>query len=600
MLRPSPTMISLSKRDVGEHLENVVRKAATLRHGGAGESINTRFLMQPLYNRVSTVTTDDTRATSWGQSSLQGNTRRTTGDHIRGQSDGVNVSPESRSSDGTDTDETSRIVRPVSRLLSLEDNEDSDNEDDYQLTGLSLQDDNASDDVDERQRSAFTSSESRRQEVAQENNSGYSGFTQRSSRDSSSFVPNDVSTPPEARLPNLHRLRVRNPLPRSPLYRSYSHQDSPEGPRSVGLASYLASPGTPGVLFSQPARRSRDYRLRTPAFAREESNKFRSNLEDFAASEPDRRTGLPLPTGRSQLYGSSFQSSDGDFSHPSSPPTRIFNPSAAAQPEYEIASEQATNSEVSLHSLQLPPPFSRSPRSVSATGSLPVGNSSSVGRSPSIHHRDNAGDRSINASGLAGLDDITGEQGLQRTPRSGSTTSNVSSAPFRAVSAYRSRSPIGPWHLPSRASPPRASRDNRIASSAARSGPANTPYRRIQVYDERVPASLQPQTPEQLPEARHHSHYHSAYTAPAGRRHASAQQPRREPPRRRWRRSGSPAGLDTPGFAGLYGGQENTDDEVMFERASQRLFRHGSSGRDVNRSGTNSTTPGRESLFRGV
>ncbi|KFY14101.1 hypothetical protein V492_02852 [Pseudogymnoascus sp. VKM F-4246] len=580
MLRPSPTMISLSKRDVGEHLENVVRKAATLRHGGAGESINTRFLMQPLYNRVSTVT-DDARATSWGQSSLQGNTRRTTGDHIRGQrgqSDGVNVSPESRSSDGTDTDETSRMVRPVSRLLSLEDNEDSDNEDDYQLTGLSLQDDNASEDVDERQRSAFTSSESRWQEVAQENNSGYSGFTQRSSRDSSSFVPNDVSTPPEARLPNLHRLRVRNPLPRSPLYRSYSHQDSPEGPRSVGLASYLASPGTPGVLFSQPARRSRDYRLH-------------------------RRTGLPLPIGRSQLYGSSFQSSDGDFSHPSSPPTCIFNPSAATQPEYEIASEQATNSEVSLHSLQLPPPFSRSPRSVSATGSLPVGNSSSVGRSPSIHHRDNAGDRSINATGLAGLDDITGEQGLQRTPRSGSTTSNVSSAPFRAVSAYRSRSPIGPWQLPSRASPttPQAVRDNRIASSAARSGPANTPYRRIQVYDERVPASLQPQTPEQLPEARHHSHYHSAYTAPAGRRHASAQQPRRDPPRRRWRRSGSPAGLDTPGFAGLYGGQENTDDEVMFERASQQLFlRHGSSGRDVNRSGTSSTTPGRESLFRGV
>lgn len=230
-----------------------------------------------------------------------------------------------------------------------------------------------------------------------------------------------MSTPQEARLPNLQRLRARNPLPRSPLYRSYSHQVSPEGTRSIGLASHLASPSTPGVLFSQPARqparRSRDYRLHTSAFSREESKRSRSILEDFGVSEPDSRTDLPLSTGSSQVYGASFQSSDGDVSHRSSPPPRVSHPSGVTELGNEIASVHATTSEVSLHSLQLPPPFSTSSRSGSATGSLPAANSSSTERSPSIHRGEDTGDRSINTSVLAGRDDITGEQGLQASPR---------------------------------------------------------------------------------------------------------------------------------------------------------------------------------------
>ncbi|OBT66332.1 hypothetical protein VE03_04920 [Pseudogymnoascus sp. 23342-1-I1] len=573
-------MISLSKRDMGEHLENVGRKAISSKCGGSEQYMNTKFLMHPPYNRQSTFT-DGARATPWSQSSFQGNTRCHTGDPISGQSDGPDVSSESGSSDGTDTDEIAQLVQSRSRFMSFEDSEISGTEDVYQLTGLSLQDDHADEDADSRQPFSLRSPISRRQETPQENNLGNDGSMRRPSRDSSSFVPDDVSTPQEARLPTLQRLRVRNPLPRSPLYRSYNHRPSPEGTRSVGLASHLASPGSPGVLFSQPARRPRDYRLRTPAFSRGQSNKSRSIFEDFGDSEPESRVDLPLPIERSQLYGASFQSSDGEVSHPSSPPTRIFHPSGVTQPEDEIVSVNAANSEVSPHSVQLPPPFSTSSRNGSATGSLPVGDSSNTERSPRSHHGGDVNDRAITPSGLAGLDDIARGQGLQQSPRSGSTTSNVSSVPFRLVSVYRSRSPIGPWHMPSRssrASPttPRVSQDNRIASSATRPGPANTPYRRLRVYDERVPASLQPQTPEQLPEARHYSHYHSSYTAPAGRRHASAQQPRWEPTHRRWRRSGSPAGLDTPGFAGLYGGQENTDDEVMFEQAAQRLFlRHG-------------------------
>lgn len=225
-----------------------------------------------------------------------------------------------------------------------------------------------------------------------------------------------MSTPLEARLPTPQRLRVRNPLPRSPLYRSYSHQLCAEGTRSIGLASQLASPGTPGVLFSQPARRSRDYRLHTPAFSRGESSKSRSILEDFGASEPDSRIDLPLPIERSQPYGSSFQCSGEEVNHFSPPPTRVFHSSVVTQPEDGRVSVNGTNSEVSVHSLQLPPPFSTSSRSVSA-GSLPVGDPNSTGRSPRIHNGEAVGEGSIITSDLASLDEITGGQGLQRSPR---------------------------------------------------------------------------------------------------------------------------------------------------------------------------------------
>lgn len=52
--------------------------------------------------------------------------------------------------------------------------------------------------------------------------------------------------------------------------------------------------------------------------------------------------------------------------------------------------------------------------------------------------------------------------------------------------------------------------------------------------------------------------------------------------------------MDTPGFQGLYGGQENTDEEVLFDRAAQRLFQL-SSARRHGRSMSN--TPERELSF---
>ncbi|KAK3392246.1 hypothetical protein B0T20DRAFT_487720 [Sordaria brevicollis] len=105
--------------------------------------------------------------------------------------------------------------------------------------------------------------------------------------------------------------------------------------------------------------------------------------------------------------------------------------------------------------------------------------------------------------------------------------------------------------------------------------PATTPARTpasFRVYNDSLPASSQPRTPQNLPEARHQSRLlrEGAYTVPAGWR-VSFSQDQRTPTTSRarrghgGRREPSPQGLRTPGMVGLYGGTENhTDDGVVF------------------------------------
>ncbi|KAF5588254.1 hypothetical protein FPCIR_7272 [Fusarium pseudocircinatum] len=89
-----------------------------------------------------------------------------------------------------------------------------------------------------------------------------------------------------------------------------------------------------------------------------------------------------------------------------------------------------------------------------------------------------------------------------------------------------------------------------------------TPRRRFPVYSDRLPVEEQPQTPRQLPEARHQSRFDGAYTAPVRGRRVRVEID--DAPvtvrRRRAGRNTSPVGLRTPGFQGLYGGSENADD----------------------------------------
>ncbi|KAK4224950.1 hypothetical protein QBC38DRAFT_511405 [Podospora fimiseda] len=96
---------------------------------------------------------------------------------------------------------------------------------------------------------------------------------------------------------------------------------------------------------------------------------------------------------------------------------------------------------------------------------------------------------------------------------------------------------------------------------------------RFQIYDDTLPASSQPQTPQNLPEARHQSHIHGAYTVPARRTSPSLFQTPTATGRRRGPRDASPPGLQTPGMIGLYGGLENTDDSALFQQAMMREMR---------------------------
>jgi len=93
----------------------------------------------------------------------------------------------------------------------------------------------------------------------------------------------------------------------------------------------------------------------------------------------------------------------------------------------------------------------------------------------------------------------------------------------------------------------------------------------FRIYDDSLPPSLQPQTPQHLPEARHRSRLEGSYTVPA----RFSPHPIRTPTTTRHgrrmaygrRRNLSPLGLQTPGFRGLYGGIENTDESTLFEDA---------------------------------
>jgi hypothetical protein len=95
-----------------------------------------------------------------------------------------------------------------------------------------------------------------------------------------------------------------------------------------------------------------------------------------------------------------------------------------------------------------------------------------------------------------------------------------------------------------------------------------TPGRGLRVYNDFLPASSQPQTPQNLPEARYQSRLQGSYTAPARR---TSPQPAWTPTTTRSRRGVghrreiSPLGLQTPGFKGLYGGAENMDDAALVE-----------------------------------
>ncbi|KAI0845251.1 hypothetical protein F5Y00DRAFT_265784 [Daldinia vernicosa] len=206
----------------------------------------------------------------------------------------------------------------------------------------------------------------------------------------------------------------------------------------------------------------------------------------------------------------------------------------------------------------LPPPFSKEKRSVSDAQSLPS-NSSGMQAKP---RRDSSGQEPPetpprrSSLRMAHTDVRSGSLPLRSRRRL------VSSAVRFVGSIVRSPgrgSPSPTPHASSSESGSPGRRDELEPMSGTELG--------FRIYNDSLPASSQPQTPLNLPESRHQSRLHGAYTAPV-LRVASRSAYRSNTMRGMGDATSSPSGLETPGFRGLYSGRENTEDSTLFYEAS--------------------------------
>ncbi|KAI1411655.1 hypothetical protein F5Y13DRAFT_200632 [Hypoxylon sp. FL1857] len=209
--------------------------------------------------------------------------------------------------------------------------------------------------------------------------------------------------------------------------------------------------------------------------------------------------------------------------------------------------------------MTLPPPFSREKRSISDAQTV-----------PSSQHSIQAQPRRSD----------TGQGPPQTPPRRSSLQmahTDTRSSPSSIVgrrglisSAVRFVQLI--THSPSRSSPspsPQAARPNSsLSAQEDELEPTDDSELGFRIYNDALPASSQPQTPYNLPEARHRSRLQGSYTAPIPRLASrSKYQPSIDNAVRE--ATSSPSGLETPGFRGLYGGRENSEDSTLFNEASR-------------------------------
>ncbi|RDW72066.1 hypothetical protein BP5796_08100 [Coleophoma crateriformis] len=457
----------------------------------------------------------------------------------------------------------------------------------------------------------------------------YEGYVESLEDHSSPLTPEDASTPQRQLAGLLQVSEVRESLPRSPLYMSQNVSNSPEGNRSSSLtprnnpSSLIAN--TTSILFSQPPRRppitayqSTPGRL-SRRLLRHQTNDFSAESDERASavheqarlvsnsSTASRLDTLPIRTLRDELRGSSLGSSrissTSSFVDSETEDRNLGRPSEPDSFLQDIASSFSPSPRS-----ELPPPFSSVSRVVSGNGP------------PALPSHEYPGPAEIaRETGDSDVEDFTSNDAGSEPPSSGRNSLLLSAR--RLLDLYgRTRSPSShqgslehPSPSPSSAAPTTGRRGDR---------PPRTPFESLQVYDDSLPPSSQPQTPAHLPEARHRSRRHPrffnpSYTAPVpgsrstrmgwvvqgqGSGNGSGSGSGRSRPfnariiDRAYSRSSrldqhgllnivtSPTGMQRPGFRGLYGGQENGDDEsnylagVQFDEASRRLWDVGGSG----------------------
>ncbi|KAH8601370.1 hypothetical protein B0O99DRAFT_589419 [Bisporella sp. PMI_857] len=385
----------------------------------------------------------------------------------------------------------------------------------------------------------------------------------------SPFVPGDMSTSPQLQTNAGPVVRTR-PLPRSPLFRAQNVSSSPETHPTMSLSSRIVSQvvthNTPGIMFSRPPRRSHYFRHQTNSFSFDESERSGAAYEQDRASSTSTTGSRPRPPEDLNLHDELRRSTTHYSASDRSP-----SPAAEANQGDEALDTSSRFGD--LTSPQLPPPFSTASRGSSRAESLPaysVSDSASIGNPRTSPMCPISSSPSQTSTPRA----LT----PQVSPHTGFLRSFARAA--RILSSHRARSPILTGNLADQ---------------------PQTPSRDYQVYNDRLPPHAQPQTPAHLPEARHQSRFHPSYTAPVERALARYQRysnshgdgavdsvnPTQSheafpeittPSRRSRRRYDIPLGMSERGFQGLYGGQENGDDEeswfnsIRFNNAGVRLW----------------------------
>jgi len=198
MLRQPPTLISLSKKDVKEHFENISRNTRVARCEGVAEHYNPRPPLQSYTNHEPIATVEGSREIYWNSRSSQSSSssRSATPEADRGQPQFQDVSFDSRDTTVAGSVETTRITvsglraslpsLPENRLISVAESELTDTEDGHISIGFP-----PSDDVDEHvqsiQQLAAQELETHRASSPLVPAFDYGGFVESTSRDSSSF-----------------------------------------------------------------------------------------------------------------------------------------------------------------------------------------------------------------------------------------------------------------------------------------------------------------------------------------------------------------------------------------------------------------------------
>lgn len=418
-------------------------------------------------------------------------------------------------------------------------------------------------------------------------------------------------------------------LPRSPLFISQNAaSSSPERRPAFALTprvtSRVATHNTPGIIFAQPPRRPprrspRHHRHQTNSFSFDSSERSSAAYEQQRVSSVSTNNSIPRPSDntslRDELRGSSLQSSrnPSGMSHVSQ--TRNDEGEALSQDILVPSVERIKDFIFSSPQLPLQHPFSSvsrssSPDSPDSPGASPTSSDSSTAAG-------NVRQRRASVSASTGIDQRSElnssppvsicfpslqSRAELAQPRTGFSPMSLLRQAQRVISAHRARSPLQRGSSPDRRSatgfPCPLSTPPHIQGSQRRGTEPQTPAQ-IRVYNDEISPAAQPQTPTQLPESRHRSRYHPSYTAPVNR--VAARRSRdgdnrtmtggRESPvdqrpgvRSTWRsfrqprRAASPMGMMQQGFRGLYGGQENGDEEanwvegVRFHNAETRLW----------------------------